>query len=165
MPYDDTIKQEAVYVANLATVTEDNLYALYRGILTTWFPTSRGYVLDHQVLGRTDKPAEYVVVRHAGGDRNPLLVVELGSPDKWNDAGRRDVLQDLVECVEGQFDLTRYNAIYGVGGIGFHWMVCKMEKSGPPHAATTVLDWDDDISSDRSYDAFEAIAKLVYEID
>lgn len=123
--------------------------------------------MDHQVPGGSDnlKPeADYIVIRHAGGHRNPLLVVKLKSPDKWDDAGKQDVLQDLMECIEGQFDLTQYDTIYGVGGIGLHWMVCKMEKSGL-HGVTTMLDWHDDISSNQSYEAFKAIARLVYEVN
>jgi len=38
-----------------------------------------------------------------------------------------------------------------------------MEKDGLP-VPTTVLDWHDDISSDLSYDAFKAVAELVYNI-
>jgi len=45
MSYDDTIKEEAIFVTDLgSTATEDKFHALYSGILTTWFPTSKGYV-------------------------------------------------------------------------------------------------------------------------
>jgi len=38
-----------------------------------------------------------------------------------------------------------------------------MEKSGS-HVPTTMLDWQDNISSDQSYNAFETLADLVYNI-
>lgn len=149
MSYDNTIKQEAAYVAGLgSTATEGRFHALYSGILTAWFPTSKGYIIDHQILGGGGKP-EYIVVRHAGGHRNPLLIVELKRPSKWNDAGKQEVVQDLTDYIEGRFDLTQYETIYGVGGIGLHWIACKMEKSGS-HTPTTVLGWEDDISSNQS---------------
>lgn len=53
-----------------------------------------------------------------------------------------------------------------MGGIGLHWVVCKIEKDGLP-VPTTVLDRHKphkDISSDRPYDAFEAVAALIYKI-
>ena len=163
MSYDYTIKEEATYVVNLGSnATEDKFHALYSEILTTWFPTSKGYIIDHQVLGEGGKP-EYIVVRHAGGHRNLLLIVELKRPAKWNDAGKQEVLRDLTDYIEGRFDLTQYKTIYGVGGIGLHWMACKMEKSGL-HAPATVLDWHDNISSDQSYHAFKTLADLVYNI-
>lgn len=161
MPYHNTLKEEATYVANLgSTAAKDKFHGLYGGILTTWFPASEGYIIDPQGQNRVGK----FVVRQAGGHRNPLLIVELKRPAKWNDAGKQEVVQDLTRHVEGQLDLTQNNTIYGVGGIGLHWMVCKMEKSGL-HVLGTVLGWDDDISSNQSYDAFKTVAELVYHID
>ncbi|KAG2338811.1 hypothetical protein BDR05DRAFT_1062515 [Suillus weaverae] len=163
MPYDQTIKTEAQYANNLGSgATEDKFHATYNGILTHWFPTSHGYIIDHQVMGEGGKP-EYIIVRHAGGHRNPLLIVELKRPSKWTAAGKSEVLDDLETYIEGRFELTQYNTIYGVGGIGLNWMVCKMEKTGG-HQATEVLGWQDDIASDASYTAFQTIANLVYHI-
>jgi len=65
--------------------------------------------------------------------------------------------------MEGRFDLTNYSTIYGLGGIGLRWMVCKMEKSGGPGPAL-VLDWQNDVASDTSYTQFQTIADLVYNI-
>jgi hypothetical protein len=161
--YHNTIRQEAAYLAGLdSTATEDKFHGLYNGILNTWFPASRGYIIDTQLLGVGGKP-EFIAVRHAGGHRNPLLIVELKRPSKWNNAGKQEVVSDLTEYIEGRFDLTLYKTIYGVGGIGLHWMACKMEKSGSD-TPTTVLGWQDDVSSNRSYNAFKTLADLVYNI-
>lgn len=163
MSYDPTIHTEAQYLNSLGTdATEDMFHATYSGILTHWFPTSRGYLIDHQLNATGGKP-EYIVVRHAGGYRNPLLIVELKRPNKWTDTGKKEVLDDLETYIEGRFNLTQYNTIYGLGGIGFHWMVCKMEKSGGPRP-TPVLGWQNNITSDASYAAFQPIADLVYNI-
>jgi len=163
MSYDQTIQTEALYVHNLgSSATEDKFHATYNGILTHWFPTSRGYIIDHQVMGEGGKP-EYLIVRHAGGYRNPLLIVELKRPSKWTAAGQDEVRDDLQTYIEGRFELTKFNTIYGVGGIGLHWMVCKMEKSGGPQP-TLVLDWQNNIASDASYTQFQTIANLVYTI-
>jgi len=163
MPYDATIKEEAAYAASLGSAaTEDKFHATYSAILTKWFPTSKGYLIDHQLMGEGGKP-EYIIVRRAGGMRNPLLIVELKRPSKWNDAGKREVVSDLTTYIEGRFDLTQYNTIYGLGGIGLNWMVCKMEKSGQ-HVPQTILDWRGDISSDQSYGHFSEVANLVYHI-
>lgn len=130
MPYNDTIKEEASYAASLLdAATEDKFHATYSGILTEWFPTSLGYIIDHQIMGPGGKP-EYIVVRHAGGRRNPLLIVELKRPSKWTTAGKREVVDDLKTYIEGRFDLTKHNIIYGLGGIGLKWMVCKMTQDG-----------------------------------
>lgn len=163
MPYNATIKQEAQYAHDLGpAAVEDNFHATYTSVLTEWFPTSRGYVIDHQKLGPGGKP-EYIVVRHAGGVRNPLLIVELKRPSKNTDAGKQEVKDDLAEYIEGRFDLTQYNTIYGLGGIGLKWMVCKMVKNGR-HDPEDVEKWTDDITSDASYAKFSRIAQLVYDI-
>jgi hypothetical protein len=163
MPYDHTIKTEAQYAEHLGiNATEDKFHATYNGILTHWFPTTNGYVIDHQVMGEGGKP-EYMIVRHAGGKRNPVLIVELKRPAKWTAAGKAEVLQDLTTYIEGRFDLTQYNTIYGVGGIGLNWMACKMTKSGNHHPVM-VHDWEADIASDTSYTHFQAIADLVHHI-
>jgi len=165
MPYYEAIKAEAKYVADLgSTATEDQLRGFYLGVLSEWFPPSEGYVVDRRVLNGAHKPGrKSFFVRYAGNFRDPLLIVELKRPAKWNDAGKQEVLNCLTKSIQTQFDQTQYNTIYGVGGIGLHWMACKMEKDGLP-VTTTVLDWHDDISSDLSYDAFKAIADLVYNI-
>lgn len=163
MPYDQTIKHEAEYAHSLGPdATEDKFHATYNGILTHWFPTARGYVIDHQIMGEGGKP-EYIIIRHAGRKRNPLLIVELKRPNKWTAAGKKEVQEDLTTYIEGRFDLTQYNTIYGVGGIGLHWAVYKMEKSGN-HKLSLVQDWKDDIASDTSYTEFEHISNLVYTI-
>jgi hypothetical protein len=163
MPYDQTIKAEAQYANSLGpTATEDKFHATYNGILTHWFPTAQGYVIDHQVMGEGGKP-EYLIVRHAGGKRNPLLIVELKRPSKWTQAGKDEVHDDLTKYIKGRFDLTQYNTIYGVGGIGLHWAVYKMEKTGN-HQLQVVDDWKDNIASDPSYTEFQNIANLVHHI-
>jgi len=163
MPYDATIKLEAAHAASLGiNATEDKFHATYNGILTHWFPTGQGYVIDHQVMGEGGKP-EYIVVRHAGAKRNPLLIVELKRPAKWTAAGKTEVHNELTNYIEGRFDLTQYNTIYGVGGIGLRWSVYKMEKAGS-HQLQVVHDWEDDIASDTSYTHFQTIANLVHNI-
>ncbi|KAI0005337.1 hypothetical protein BJV74DRAFT_216244 [Russula compacta] len=163
MSYDDTIKTEAQYAKSLdSTATEDKFHATYNGILTHWFPTSQGYVTDYQVMGDGGKP-EFIIVRHAGGKRNPVLIAELKRPAQWTTAGKKEVVNDLTTYTVGRFDLTQYNTIYGVGGIGLTWMACKMEKSGTPDPVV-VQDWQDDISSDTSFTKFQTIAGLVYNI-
>ena len=164
MPYDATIKQEASFVSNLSLTeaTEDKFHATYSGILAHWFPPSLSYLIEPQVRGEEGKPG-FIVVRHGGGYRSPLLIVELKRVSKWNDAGRKAVRRELTLHLEGRFDLTRYNTIYGLGGIGFHWMVCKMEKSGSG-SPVDVEPWRDDIVSDASYNRFEEIADLIYNI-
>ncbi|KAF4593136.1 hypothetical protein EYR38_008846 [Pleurotus pulmonarius] len=130
MPNNITIQQEAQYALSLGNeAVEDHFHATYNSVLTEWFPTSLGCDIDHQKLGPDGKP-EYIVVRHAGGARNPLLIVELKRPSKYNDSGKQEVMDDLVEYIEGRFDLTQYNTIYGLGGIGLSWMEVKMVKNG-----------------------------------
>jgi hypothetical protein len=144
-------KEEATFVANLgSTTTEDKFHGLYNAILASRFPTSKGYIIDHQVLGNNEVGRhKYIIVRRAAELHNPMLIVKLKRPARWNDAGKAEVLEDLIGNIEGWFDLTQYDTIYGLGGIGLHWMVCKMEKSASgSHKVTTVLDWCGDINSD-----------------
>jgi hypothetical protein len=160
MPYYKIIKAKAKHVANRGSPAD----TLYNMVLNTWFPSSKGYLTGCYVLGGAGKPdRKHLFVRPVGGRHDLLLVVEHKHQAKWNDAGKQEVMEDLTEYMEAQVNKTKYNAIYGLAGIGLHWMVCKMEKDGLP-IPTTVLDWHDDISSDLSYDAFETVAALVYNI-
>jgi len=165
MSYSSGTKAEAIYVTKLgATARADTLHGLYNVALTKWFPSSACYAIDRQVLcGAGKSGRKSFFVRHAGYDRDPLLIVELKRPAKWNDAGKQEILEHLTESIQAQLHETRYNTIYGLGAIGLHWMVCKMEKDGLP-VPTTVVDWRDDISSDQSYDTFGAVAASIYDI-
>jgi len=164
MPYYEVIKANAKSLVGLGSAaTENNLLGLYLGVLVEWFPISKGYIVDRQVLNRARKPGrKSFFIRHAGY-LDPLLIVELKRPAKWNDAGKQEVLGGLTKSIQMQFAETQYSTIYGIGAIGLHWMACKMEKDGLP-VPTTLLDWHDDITSDSSYNAFKAIADLVYNI-
>jgi len=162
MPYYNTIKFEAQYVQALGpNATEDCFHAVYSCVLTKWFPASIGYIIDHQRIHNGSKP-EYIVVRH-GALRNPLLIVELKRPSRFNNAGKEEVMAELTNYIESRFDLTEHDTIYGLGGIGLNWMVCKMTKTGPPNP-TIVRPWTADITSDASYDSFRQIANLIYNI-
>ena len=120
MPYHDTLKMEATFVANIGLYTTGQKFgALYRGIITKWLPVLKGYIIDYKV-----------------------------------------VMEDIMKYIQGWFDETEYNTIYGLCGIGLHWMVCKMEKGGLP-VPTTMVDWHNDINSDLSYDAFEIVVDLL----
>lgn len=154
MSYNQTIKDEAQYIDDLGpSANEDNLSGIYRGILSHWFPLSRGYILDH----REGK----IMIRH-GGFRNPLIMLGLKRPSNWTLARKDMVWEDLQTYIEGQFEFTEYNTIYGIEGIGLHWMVFRMERSGGQ--PTLVLDWQDNVASDTSYTHFQTIADLVYNI-
>ena len=162
MPYHDTLKMEATFVANIGLyATEQKFGALYGGIITKWLSLSKGYITDYKVVSEAGKPDSLIlVIRRGGGNRNLMLVHTIMRPTKWNDAGRQEAMEDITKYIQGWFDETEYNTIYGLCGIGLHWMVCKMEKGGSP-VPTTVVDWHYDISSDLSYDAFETVADLL----
>jgi hypothetical protein len=61
--------------------------------------------------------------------------------------------------MEGQLD--ERETIYGIGGIGLHWKVHKMERAGGPEP-TMVVDQQDDISDDASYRVFESFVNHLY---
>ena len=107
---------------------------------------------------------EYVVVKRVGRNRNPLLIVELKRPSRWTTAGRRMVMRELLEYAESRFSLTQYGTIYLLGGIGLHWKVWKMEKTGSDEP-TVVVDWQENISSNQSYGIFQTIAGSMYGIN
>jgi hypothetical protein len=48
---------------------------------------------------------------------------------------------------------SRYDTIFGVGGIGLRWIACKMTKTGGS-VPEVIVDWHDDITNDESYDLF-----------
>jgi hypothetical protein len=161
--YNETIKAEALYTGTLEDPYEDKFHATYNGILTNWFPTSQGYLIDHQVSKGGLKP-EYIVIRHAGGKRNPLLIVELKRPNKWDkpgEPGKKEIIDDLTVYIEGRFKDTKYDTIYGLGGIGLRWIVYKKKKG---QKLEVVQDWKEDITSDTSYAEFQTIADLVHNM-
>jgi hypothetical protein len=161
MPYEPVIQTEAIYVDNLGpSATEDKFRATYHGVLSHWFTTSRGYVLDRH------RERKYYVVRHAGEYQNPLLIVLLKPPSDWTEAGRNRAQNQLYRYMEERLILSGYGAIYGAVGIGLRWVVYKTEKSGGAGGLVTfpVLGWQDNVASDTSYSTFELIAELVYAL-
>ncbi|KAF9000348.1 hypothetical protein BDZ89DRAFT_1082358 [Hymenopellis radicata] len=155
MPYNATIKQEAQYAHSLGKDAVEDFHATYTSVLSEWFPTSRGYVIDPQ--------PEYIVVRHAGEVRSPLLIAELKRPSKYNDAGKEEVKDELVQYMGGPLRPHTVQHDLWTCGIGLKWTVCKMVKSGS-HDPEDIENWTDDITSDASYAKFSRIAELVYNI-
>jgi len=163
MPYNPGIKAQAKTLAKLgATAKADNFHGIYNAILNEWFPPSEYYAIEPHDPRKSGRKS-FVVCHYGGHHDHPLLVVVLKRPAKWNDAGKQEVLEHLTESMQAQFDEAQYNTIYGLGGIGLQWMVCKMERDGLL-MPTTVLDWHDDISSDLSCNAFEAVAASIHDI-
>jgi hypothetical protein len=163
MSYHPTIQSEARRVDNLGpNAPEDQLRALYFAILSSWFPVSRGYLIGRQSLIPQGKP-EFIVVRPTGDFRNPVFVMKLKRPSKWGETGRDEVMHQLTQYIKDRFDFTRYETIYGLAGIGLHWMVCRVQKSGE-RQHSLVLDWQDNVASDASYASFRAIADHVHNI-
>lgn len=114
-------------------------------------------------MGEAGKP-EMIVVRHAGGLRNPLLIVELKRPAKFTDSGKAEVWEDLGVYIETRFDGTQYGTICGLGGIGLKWMVYKMGRTEGPVPVKLWDNWQDDITSDASFAQFQNVAELVYQL-
>jgi hypothetical protein len=166
MPYHPEIKLEAQLANSSAQAREERFYAIYIDILTYWFPSTHGYHIDPQtsINGHGGKP-DYILVRNAFGHRNPLLVVEIKRPSKWTEGGKAQVVRELEYYMEQCFDVTQHDTIYGLGGIGLHWMLCKMTTMGGPESEI-VVDWLDNIASDDSYDVFrDHVAQRVYNIE
>lgn len=161
MPYNAAIKEEADYARGLGEIDEDNFHATYNAVLHQWFSTSLGYLIDPTEVDDDGIP-EYVVVKHAPGKGN-VLIVELKRPSMFNAMGKHQVLDELRDYIEDSFDFTEYDAIYGLGGIGLGWTVCKMMKSGLPEP-TIVQNWAVNITSNRCYDLFGTIADSTYNI-
>jgi hypothetical protein len=70
-------------------------------------------------------------------------------------------MDELVIQIKKGFDNSRHSTTYGLGGIGLHWVACKMgSKDDQP---TILFDWQDDITSDASYASFKIIADLVHK--
>ena len=164
MSYDATIQEAARRADSFGpNAAKDKFRGTYYGVLVHWFPTSRGYIIDHQVLGPAGKKVEYIVTRNEGGFHNPLLIINLKRPSEWTAAGQQMVVDELVGHIKDHFNLTRYNTIYGLGGIGLQWMVCKIQRSGD-HQPIVLVNWKDNIASDASYAEFAVIADLIYSL-
>jgi hypothetical protein len=167
MPYPDSTKTEAKYVTNLAPheATEDKFRATYIGILVQWFPASIGLMLDYQ-MSEDGERREYIVVRPDPNtnQRNAVLILKLEPPVNWNEVGKQEVAGQLQRMVQDKLEATQFDTVFGLGAIGLHWMACKMTKTGGP-VPEVVVDWQDDVTSDESYDVFrDQVAKQVCEI-
>ncbi|KAJ7104584.1 hypothetical protein C8R43DRAFT_963787 [Mycena crocata] len=121
---------------------------------TLGWPTENSISIVSELF---DKPNTATVVSQR---QTNDTYVELKWPSKWTNAGKVEAMSDLTQYIEGRFDITLYSKIYGLGGIGLHWMACAMEKAG----LAELWDWEDDFDSGASYVAFEGIAELVYNI-
>jgi hypothetical protein len=163
MSYNITIQREARYADSFGpNAAKDKFRSTFCGVLWHWFPISGGYIIDYLVPGPAGK-VDYMVVRHEGGFRNPVFIINLKRPSEWTAAGQQKVVDELVGHIKAHFNLTRYNTIYGLGGIGLKWMACRVQRSGD-HQPTLLVDWKDNIASDTSYAEFAVVADLVYSL-
>jgi len=91
------------------TAKEENFRRLYNAILINWFSSSDGYLIDHETSVAVDMGGKhkYIVVRPVETHRNSLLVVELNGPERWNDEGKKEVLEELTLYAEGRFHVTQ----------------------------------------------------------
>ncbi|TDL18964.1 hypothetical protein BD410DRAFT_830559 [Rickenella mellea] len=169
MRYNDTIKRLAALIGGLGDDAREahfHVNGLYNGILNQWFPTVAGYVIEPQV----QEDGVFMIVRHLDASRrmNSVLVVELKGPTKYNATGKRDIQTALTARMEKQFQFghTTYGKIYGLGGIGAHWiwMACVKDITGRP-TVIQMKDWTDDITSDTSAELFHQFALRVATIE
>jgi hypothetical protein len=58
--------------------------------------------------------------------------------------------------------LDECETIYGIAGIGLHWTVCQMKRTGGPEPMM-VVDWQDNISNDASYRVLESFVHHLTE--
>lgn len=116
-------------------------------------------MIDHQVMGEGGKP-EMIVVRHAETSRNPLLIVELKRPAKFNESGKAEVAEDIGTNIEARWNGTQYGTIYGLGGIGLKWMVYKMGRTEGPLPVQFWKEWQDEITSNASFAKFQEVAEF-----
>jgi hypothetical protein len=102
----------------------------------------------------------FIAIRHAGKGRlPPPFVVKFKRASEWTTSGKAKLKKEVRGYLEKLSKLTEFDTIYGVGGIGLHWLAYKMHKLGG--RPILMLDWQDDISSARSYKEFQTIADLI----
>src|SRR5271168_2488959 len=118
MPYPKTILTMA---QNLITsmgddpnIHENKFYMLWNAILNHHFPLDKDYSVAPQTLitGTGTKP-EYLVIKIAHEEEHVVIIVEPKKPLEETDAGKENVMKELVEYIKERFDETKFSSIYG----------------------------------------------------
>src|ERR1700678_1422742 len=151
MPYPKTILTMAqnliTSMGNNPNIHKNKFYMLWNVILNHHFPLDKDYGVAPQTsITGTGTKLEYLVVKIACEEEHVVVVVELKKPSEETDAGKENVIKELVEYIEERFDETKFSSIYGLGGIGLSWMAFRMDKAGS-HQPQILVPWRSNVTS------------------
>jgi len=160
MPYNATIEAEQVYVSRLGVdAVEAKFYGLYNTILSHWFTSGDGYIVEAQVQGPGRTP--YFVVRHTNSSRDPTMVVRIERPNTLHTGGKAAAFEDIKWYMHRRFQETGLDVMYGLAGVGLWWSVWKMERGSA--TVTNIQQWRGSVASDTSYGRFQRVFKIIEE--
>ena len=140
---------------------ELRFYILWKAIFYHHFPPDLDYGMAPQLSITGNGVPNFLVLRIAHGSEDVIVVIVLkksanGTPDAMD-----NVVRELVAYIGERFTETGYPTIYGIAGIGPSWTALKMDKAGS-RQLTTLVPWHDNVMSNESFLAFEAVADEIH---
>lgn len=131
---------------------EHPFYPIYADILGAWFPPEEYQIRAHFPIRGNGRP-DYAV-SHLQNPFDPFLIIEIKRPNKCTPSGKEEVQEKLEKYIEKLFEVTERETVLGLAGIGLNWALFRMRMTGPPESEV-VLEWNDNVSSDESFDIFQ----------
>jgi hypothetical protein len=147
-------------------IHENKYYMIWNAILNYHFPLDKDYGVAPQTsitAAGTGTKTKYLVVKIARNEEHVVLVAEIKKPLEETEAGKENVMKELVEYIEKQFDETKFSSIYGLGGIGLSWTLFRMDKAGS-HEPQILIPWRSNVTSAWAFDSLKEVVSEIHKM-
>lgn len=151
-------------------VTDGEFYYLWNDLLREWFPSPNGWAVYQEKFVEVSPAFRVAVTIDASGvsiqngdfdraeGRKLVLVGVVKSSVRWSEEGKEDVLKELEVAMSDCRSETGVSVVWGIAGIGFHWVALRQDGVTRPQIVT---DWRNDVLSLDSWQAMKDLTETI----
>jgi len=166
MAFDEVTRAVLEHYTDHPPRSEDAWYGPWTSILTTLFPSARGYIVTPQqrlpLETRRHIPdffIEVVKLSTAPLTFRTVLIIEMKNTQYWQSGIQR--LQDQInEQCDSAFSGTAHTKLYWIGTIGPHWRYGEQVDDG--EGPIPLINWHDTIHDEASLNDLQVLADLIH---
>jgi hypothetical protein len=168
MPFDVITRTVLEYYTAHAPATEDVWYGPWTTILTTFFPSTQGYIVTPQRRPPDDPEShipDFIIEVAKLSSTAPLtfrtvLIVKVKNSQHWqSEYGIQALQRQLNRQTDAAFAGTAHTKLYWIGTIGPHWRYGEREDNGQD--LRPLIDWHHTTHDQASFNDFRVLADLV----
>jgi len=167
MPFDITTRTLLEYYTNHPPRTVDIWYGPWNTILTTLFPSSKGYVVIPQrhkaeisQINKFDSFLEVAKLSTPPVTLRTVLIVEFKNSQYWDSTGKDALMKQVKIQTDTAFVGTAFGTVYWIGIIGPHWRYGD-KKNDDEQDPNPLIGWHDVTHDNASYLDLKQLVDLV----